>query len=227
VGVKPWNTIASAKSPDGTPIELCRRDDEYVIRAGGRDLMSSRANASEKVLATLGCAFVPPRGARVLIGGLGMGFTLRAALDRLSEDAEVRVAELSGDVIAWNRGPLAGLASNPCADPRVTVELSDVAVMVAKAGGERGFDAILLDVDNGPEAIAQSSNARLYSVKGLTKMAAALVGEGTLAIWSAGDAPELIRRMEEVGFAVEAHRVPSSRSGGRRNVIFVGRASAR
>ncbi|HET6921837.1 MAG TPA: hypothetical protein VFI16_01695, partial [Anaeromyxobacteraceae bacterium] len=145
--MQPWETIGRTRAPDGTALALARRGQEWVIRCGGRVLMTSRAHGSEDALAALALERARRRRT-ILIGGLGLGYTLRAALDRAPADARVVVAELVPEVVAWNRGPVAHLASRPLDDPRVRVQFRDVAAVVAEARG--AFDAILLDVDNAP-----------------------------------------------------------------------------
>ncbi len=161
VRVKPWVVLEETRSPDGTKLTLTRHVSEYVILANGERLMSSRMHGSEEALATFGCArastLVRPC---VLVGGLGMGFTLRAALDVLPPAALIVVAEFAPAVVEWNRGALAALASRPLDDPRVRVETCDVAAMM-RSSPDR-FDAVLLDVDNGPTALTALSNAGLY-----------------------------------------------------------------
>ncbi|HVB58297.1 MAG TPA: hypothetical protein VNE63_17960, partial [Candidatus Acidoferrales bacterium] len=159
--VKPLELLGQARSRDGTVLKLIRRSDEYIILANGKSLMSSRMHGSEEALATFACrearALEQPS---VLIGGLGMGFTLRATLDLLPPDAMVVVAELAPAVVDWNRGPLGLLAGEPLKDTRVRVEIDDVAVTLSSRLGQ--FDAVLLDVDNGPAAFTASNNAGLY-----------------------------------------------------------------
>src|SRR5688500_15289568 len=145
--MKPWELLGETRTPDGTTMTLTRRDTEYVILANGKSLMSSRMHGSEEALATFACARIGGREApRVLIGGLGMGFTLRATLDLLPQDGTVVVAELLPAVVEWNRGPLGPLAGHPLKDRRVRVEQGDVAVTLRSSANT--FDAILLDVDN-------------------------------------------------------------------------------
>ena len=164
--LKPWELLGEARMPDGTDMKLQRRDTEYVIFAGGKNLMSSRMHGSEEALATFGCARARTLEApRVLIGGLGMGFTLRATLDLLPSSATVVVAELQPAVVAWNRGPLGPLAGHPLNDRRVRLDEHDVAVSLR--GAKRRFDAVLLDVDNGPDAFTTTTNAGLYGDAGL------------------------------------------------------------
>jgi spermidine synthase len=216
--VKPWETVDSARAPDGTELVLARRGDEWAIRAGGGVLMSSRAHASEEALAAIALRRVP-RPRTVLLGGLGLGFTLRAALDRLPEDARAVVAELVPALVAWNRGPVAELAGRPLDDPRVRLQVGDVAGRIAEATG--AFDAILLDVDNGPSALVDAANDRLYGDRGVHACRDALRAGGVLAVWSAGSDVRYRERLERAGFEVEEEVVAAQRGGGRRHVIFV------
>src|SRR5258707_7647313 len=165
-------------------MKLVRRDDEYIILADGAILMSSRMHGSEEALATLGCERARTlERPSVLIGGLGMGFTLRATLDLLPSDATVVVAELVPAVVEWNRGPLGPLAKEPLKDRRVRVETGDVAVTLSSRLGQ--FDAVLLDVDNGPTAFTATNNAALYDNRGIAAARAAIKTEVDLAVWSA------------------------------------------
>jgi spermidine synthase len=158
----------------------------------------------------------------VLIGGLGMGFTVRAALDTLAADARVVIGELVPEVVAWNRGPLAPLAGAPLEDPRVEVIEGDVAALIGRARGS--YDAILLDVDNGPDAFTAPSNANLYGVPGLERARRALVSGGRLGVWSVEDDRAFTGRMRGVGFAVDQHRIAPHPSSGARHVLWIGRA---
>jgi spermidine synthase len=223
--VQPWQTLESARIPGGKELSLCRRGDEFVIRADGRELMSSRAHDSEEALALAVCAGLG--GApRVLVGGLGMGFSLRAALDQLPAKASVVVSELCPSVVDWVRGPLAPLAGNPLDDPRVLVTIGDVAETIREATPGR-FDAILLDVDNGPSAFTDPGNARLYTPRALAAARAALAPGGALAIWSSGTDRRFADRLARAGFVVETRRAPArGKQGGTRHTIFVGRTSA-
>jgi spermidine synthase len=218
--MQPWEIVDRAKAPDGAELQLARRGDEWVIRAAGRVLMSSRVHGSEEALAALALSRVP--GARtVLLGGLGLGFTLRAVLDRLAPDARAIVAELVPALVAWNRAPVAGLAGRPLDDPRVRLQPRDVLACAAEA--TRAFDAILLDVDNGPAPLAHAANARLYGMKGIRACADALKPCGVLAVWSAGPDDRYLERLEKAGLAAEARPVPgrSGSSKGVRHVVFV------
>ena len=180
----PWIELDSAKVPGGREeLRLKRRGSEFSIMLGANELMNSRLSGSEEALARLACARIGDRrGATVLIGGLGMGFTLRAALDELALDARVVVAELVPSVVAWARGPMAELFAGSLDDPRVNVREADVADLIASGNGV--YDAILLDVDNGPDGLSRSANDRLYDMQGLAAARAALAPGGVLAIWS-------------------------------------------
>ena len=218
----PFELLGRARTPDGTDLTLSRSGGEYVIQADGKDLMSSRMHGSEEALATLACRRArEEEEACVLVGGLGMGFTLRAALDLLPQDATIVLAELVPAVVDWNRGPLASLAGRPLDDRRVRVELGDVAVVLRAC--RRKFDAILLDVDNGPRAFAQAGNEALYDSEGLGAARSALKPGGVLAVWSAWDDRRFEHRLRYSGFAVETHRVRGrGKKGGPRHTIFLG-----
>jgi spermidine synthase len=216
--MQPWHTVESARAPDGTELVLARRGDEWAIRAAGHVLMSSRAHASEEALAAIALRRVA-RPRTVLLGGLGLGFTLRAALDRLPPDARAIVAELVPELVAWNRGVLAELAGRPLDDPRVRLQVGDVAGRIAEA--RSAFDAILLDVDNGPSALVHAANDRLYGDRGVSACRDALRTGGVLAVWSASSDAGYRERLERAGFDVEETPVAAQRSGGRRHVIFV------
>jgi len=220
--MKPWELLGEARMPDGTDMKLQRRDTEYVIFAGGKNLMSSRMHGSEEALATFGCARARTLDAPcVLIGGLGMGFTLRATLDLLPASATVVVAELQPAVVAWNRGPLGPLAGHPLNDRRVRLEEHDVAVSLRAA--KRRFDAVLLDVDNGPDAFTTSTNAGLYGDAGLACIRTALKPGGVLAVWSAWEDRKFEQRLRYNGFQVTVERVRARlKKGGPRHTIFVG-----
>jgi spermidine synthase len=203
-------------------MKLMRRVNEYIILANGKSLMSSRMHGSEEALATLACRRVRAMEQPcVLVGGLGMGFTLRATLDFLPSDAMVVVAELVPAVVDWNRGPLGPLAGHPLKDKRVRVDVVDVAVLLSSSPGR--FDAVLLDVDNGPAAFTGSDNARLYDDRGLASARAALKIGGVLAVWSARDDRKFEQRLRYGGFLVEVERVRGrAKKGGPRHTIFLG-----
>jgi len=203
-------------------MSLTRQDREYVILAGGKSLMSSRMHGSEEALATLAC-----REARaldepcVLIGGLGMGYTLRATLDLLPPEATVVVAELVPAVVEWNRGPLGPLAGHPLKDARVQIEVGDVAATLRSS--TRRFDAVLLDVDNGPAAFTASHNTRLYDDGGIAAVRSALKAGGVLAVWSAWEDRKFEQRLRYGGFTVHVERVRGRlKQGGPRHTIFLG-----
>jgi len=221
--ILPWELLGEARTPEGTHMTLTRRGSEYMILADGKDLMSSRMKGSEEELARVGCDLARKlESPCVLVGGLGMGFTLRATLDVLPAEATVVVAELMSSVVEWNRGPLGPLAKHPLADRRTKVSLGDVGVLLRESP-ER-FDAILLDVDNGPCAFTQDSNAGLYDNAGLIMIRAALRPGGVLAVWSAWDDRKFEHRLRHHGYAVETIHVRARlQKGGPRHTIFVGR----
>jgi spermidine synthase len=225
--MRPWQTVAEADAPDGQRLELRRRGHEFLIRAGGFDLMSSRDDSSARALATIGCAPLleaARSGAplRVLIGGLGMGYSLAAACEVLPADADIEVAELVAAVVEWNRGPLAELAGRPLDDPRVRVHVGDVAARIEAARGR--YDAILLDVDNGPDPLAHEHNAGLYGRRGLRAAHRALRGRGVYAVWSYSDAGPFRRELERAGFDAEVRPVDNrGRDRGRTHAIWLGR----
>jgi len=223
--VKPHELLAETRTPDGDLITLMRHGSEYIILASGKPLMSSRMHGSEEALAALGC-----RRARtlqqphVLIGGLGMGFTLRATLDLLPSDATVIVAELVPAVVEWNRSFLGPLAGYPLKDRRVRVDVGDVAASLGQTAGR--FDAVLLDVDNGPDAFTASRNAGLYNDRGLVAIRTALTAGGVLAVWSAWEDRKFEQRLRHHAFIVEVERVRGRlKKGGPRHTIFLGRTA--
>ena len=223
--VKPLELLGQAFSRDGTVLKLIRRSDEYVILANGKSLMSSRMHGSEEALATFGCLRARTiEQPRVLIGGLGMGFTLRTALDLLPPDALVVVAEIVPAVVEWNRGPLGPLAGDPLKDSRVRVEMDDVAITLSSRPSE--FDAVLLDVDNGPAAFAASNNAGLYDDRGIAIAFAALKMHGVLAVWSAREDRKFEQRLRHGRFVVEVERVRGRlNKGGPSHTIFLAHKS--
>lgn len=219
----PWEKLAVAEALDGKPLELRRRGDEYVIMADGQQLMSSEDESSSKDLARLGCAHLDRRApARVLVGGLGMGYTQRAALDCLGPRAVVELCELVEAVVEWNRRWLGALAGSPLDEKRTELHLEDVRRRIDAANGR--YDAILLDVDNGPTALAHKRNNALYSARGIEAAWRALKVGGVLAVWSFGDDKRFTARLEKQGFEVEVQRVHGSRKGrGRYHVIWTAR----
>ena len=219
--MKPIEVLARATTPDGEELKLWRRDGVWSLDVGGAELMSSRAHGSERALATLACAPIANRQRpRVLVGGLGFGFTLRAALDALPAAAEVVVAELFDLVIEANRGEAGALAGRPLDDPRTLLVQNDVHEALANGP----FDAILLDVDDGPAAFTLTRNRRLYSVTGLARIAHSLTPGGLLAVWSAGPDAAFLARLENAGFAARTESA-RGRDGGRgnRHTIFLAR----
>ncbi|QJQ96917.1 MULTISPECIES: hypothetical protein [Halomonadaceae] len=207
----------------GGELRLLRRNDEFSIRIAGKpgELMNSRLHGSEDALAELCCEPLKQRpGARVVVGGLGMGFTLAAALRSLGADAEVVVAELVSGVVEWNRGPLGMVAGNPLDDPRTTVSVGDVGALLRRE--PQGFDAIMLDIDNGPEGLTRQENDWVYSPRGLEAAQEALRPGGVLAIWSAGRDAGFSERLKRTGFSVEEREVRAHRPGkGARHVIWL------
>jgi spermidine synthase len=224
--VKPFELLSQAQAPDGTALKLVRRDDEYLILAGDKPLMSSRMHGSEEALAEAACRKARTlKHPQVLIGGLGMGFTLRAALRILPTQSTVVVVELVPAVVEWNRGPLGALAAYPLSDQRVRVEINDVAASMRLSPGQ--FDAILLDVDNGPAAFTVSNNAALYNDAGIENAYTALKSSGTLAVWSAREDKRFERRLRQAGFAVKVEGVSArGKSGGARHTIYLAYKSA-
>jgi len=221
--MKAWELLGTTRTPQDTDMRLTRRDDEYVILVDGRTLMSSRMHGSEEALATLGCEELrSAEQPRVLVGGLGMGFTLRATLDVLPSDAIVIVTELVPAVVEWNRGPLAPLAGHPLNDKRVRVEVGNVGFTLR--GNVDRFDAILLDVDNGPNAFTTPDNCGLYDNAGVAASYAALRTGGVLAVWSAWDDTKFEQRLRYHKFQVKVERVRGRlKKGGPRHTIFIGR----
>lgn len=221
----PWTLLDSAPVPGGEEMRLLRRGSEYSIRVGNYELMSSRSHGSEDELASRALARLrDPRNARVLVGGMGMGFTLAAVLRELGPRGEAVVAELVGAVVEWHRGPLAEVSRGALDDPRVTVRVDDV-VNVIRAE-RNGFDAILLDVDNGPRALTAEGNERLYSMAGLRRIADALRDGGVLAIWASGPDAAFMRRLGQAGF--DAEEIVSRGEGkrGARYLIWIARRRA-
>jgi spermidine synthase len=219
--VIPWIQLDSARLPDGSgKLRLKQRGTEFSIMLGSNELMNSRLSGSEQALARLSCARIRGRPKpEVLIGGLGMGFTLRAALAELGEDAKVTVVELVPAVVAWARGPMAELFGGSLDDPRVTICETDVARLIGS--DDAVYDAILLDVDNGPEGLTASANDGLYDRAGLAAARAALKPGGALAVWSSGPDSGFTRRLKQAGFAVEEVKVRAHGRRGARHVIWI------
>jgi spermidine synthase len=222
--MKPWETVDRTAAPDGAELVLARRDDEWVVRVAGHILMSSRVHGSEEALAAIALRGLEQRRA-ILVGGLGMGFTLRAALDRLPVDAKAVVVELVPGLVAWNRGPLSKLAGRPLDDARVRLQQGDVLPRIAESKG--AYDAILLDVDNGPATVAHAGNKKLYGEKGVRACAEALRAGGVLAVWSAGPDELYRERLERAGLEASEEIVPArAGAGGMRHVVIIGRKPA-
>lgn len=220
--MKKWTSLDKALTPDGKTISLEEHDGSYAIRVDGAMLMSTRQHASEERLAELACAHLKgKRHARVLIGGLGFGFTLRATLAAIAPDAAVVVAEILAAVIAWNRNPSLKLAADCMTDGRVTVLHQDVSETIREARG--GFDSIILDVDNGPAALSTEGNSRLYDRAGLKSARAALRPQGCLALWSVAPDPAFERLMTGAGFTVDRQRCRSRSNAGRWHTLYLGR----
>ena len=221
----PWLHLDSATMPGGGgELRLMRRGGEYSIMAGAIELMNSRLSGSEQALATLACAPLAGRAApHILIGGLGMGFTLRAALGVLGPGARVAVAELVPAVAAWARGPMASVFSGCLDDPRVDLQIRDVRALIGPAHAT--YDAILLDVDNGPSGLTRGANDGLYGDGGLREARRALRPAGVLAVWSATPDDRFVARLERGGFKVEERRVRAGTNGrGARHVIWLATA---
>lgn len=217
----PWVELGRAKVPGGGEFRLMQRGQEFTIFAGPIELMSSRQAGSEEAMANVAAERIGGRAkARVLIGGLGMGFTLRAALVAFRPDAELVVAELVPEIAgAWARGPLAAIHGASLDDPRVTLQLGDVGGLMARDAGK--FDAILLDVDNGPEGLSRPGNDRLYSHGGIAAAKAALRPGGMLAVWSVAPDPQFTRRLQQSGMQVEELKARAHGGKGARHVIWV------
>lgn len=208
----PRELIGVADVPGGPPLRLFRRGDDFMIVLERNELMSTRMRGSEVALGTMACDRLAGRAKpHLLIGGYGMGFTLRAVLGRLAADARVTVAELVPGIIDWARGPMADLTAGCLDDPRVTVAIADVAATIRQANA--AYDAILLDVDNGPDGLTRPANDSIYGNRGLAEAAAALRPGGVLAIWSAAPDPAFGRRLERAGFTVDTVRVRARENG--------------
>ena len=214
-----WETLDSAEIPGGGLLRLKRRGQEYSIMLGANELMNSRLSGSEEALATLTLARLGHTKPRVLIGGLGMGFTLRAALGVLGASATVTVAELVPAIVDWARGPMASLFAGCLDDPRVDLVVGDVGAVMSREAG--GFDAILLDVDNGPEGLSRQANDALYDHRGLSLAWKALRPKGVLAVWSSGPDSGFTRRLEQAGFKVEVVSTRARGKRGARHVIWL------
>jgi spermidine synthase len=218
----PWSVLDTAQVPGGGgELRLKQRGAEFSIMLDHNELMNSRLSGSEEALATIACEKIRRRKTpRILIGGLGMGFTLRAALVALGPDARIVVAELVPAVVAWARGPMAEVFGASLTDPRVSIREADVGEVIRSDAA--AFDAILLDVDNGPEGLTRKANDALYDLKGLGGARAALRPGGVLAVWSSGPNPKFTWRLRKAGFEVEEVRARANGSrGGARHVIWI------
>lgn len=219
----PWSLIDTAQIPggDGAALRLMRRGTEYSIMLGNNELMNSRLSGSEEALATRACERIrecPEPG--ILIGGLGMGFTLRAVLAAIGPKARIAVAELVPEVVAWARGPMADLHGDSLADPRVSIHEADVGQLIKAR--RASYDAILLDVDNGPEGLTRDANDSLYDLSGLGAAREALRPGGVLAVWSSGPDRSFSARLRRAGFRCEEINVRANgRRGGARHVIWI------
>jgi len=215
-----WEQIGAVSLVTGEEITLNRRGEELSVSVNDIVLMNSRSHYSEDQLAVLGCAHLATKaGARVLVGGLGMGYTLRAALDALPSDAIVEVAELLPEMVAWNRGPLGHLAAHPLDDPRTWVRTEDVRRTLASM--HEAYDAILLDIDNGPEGFTSHENDALYTDEGIRTIAGALKPSGVLAVWSAWEDGSFTNRLRAGGFHTRKKRMPARPKGNCIHVLWL------
>jgi spermidine synthase len=223
----PRTLIDTAQIPDSDEVlRLMKRGSEFSIMLGQNELMNSRLSGSEEALAKLACKRIGHTpAARMLIGGLGMGFSLRAALSELGPDAEIIVAELIPSVLSWAKGPMADVFGDCLADPRVRVRIADVRDVIGASVAT--FDAVVLDVDNGPEGLVREANEALYNTRGLKAARKALRPRGVLAVWSSGPNPKFGQQLREAGFDVEEIRIRANASGGgARHVIWLASLSA-
>ncbi len=208
-------------SPDGTRLELVEHDGEYVIKADDLPLMSTRMHFSEMELARLVCTKLKSN-AKVMIGGLGLGYTLRSALDLIPKDGVVVQVELVPEVIEWNKGPLGPFNNHPLKDTRTKIVQDDISKVIRQS--QNNYDSIMLDVDNGPSTLVNERNAWMYTNQGLQSIRNALKNKGKVAIWSANDEPRFISHMKRNGFLAERHHIQAHKGkGGIRHVIFTGR----
>jgi spermidine synthase len=223
--MNPWVLLDTIEVPgDGSIMKLYQRAFEFSISVKNEELMNSRMHGSEDALAELACRKVANRSnPRVLIGGLGMGFTLRAALNEMGNNAAIEVAELVPAVVQWNRTHLADLAERPLEDPRTIVHESDVGLVIKAATGK--YDAIMLDVDNGPDGLTHEGNDRLYTAGGIKAAKKALKPGGILGIWSAEPDPSFTKRLRGAGLKIEEITVRARKSKGRRHTIWLAEKS--
>ena len=216
----PRELIGTAQIPGGEELKLVRHGRDFIIMLGRNELMSSRMSGSEEALAIMTCERLKSRDApHILIGGYGMGFTLRAALKQLGPKAKLTVAELAPEIIDWARGPMSELCAGCLDDPRVKLIIDDVTRVIDKGAGR--YDAILLDVDNGPDGLVRDDNDKIYSRGGLERAKAALRPGGILAVWSAAPDDSFTRRLKNTGFAVDEVTVRARSNGkGPKHVIW-------
>lgn len=226
----PRETIATAAIPGGDTLTLISHGRDFIIMVGRGELMSSRMQFSEEQLAELTMERVGNPEPRILIGGYGMGYTLRAALARMGPDGRAVVAELVPEIVGWARGPMAEMTGQSLSDPRVEIEIADVADMITDAseGFTAPYDAILLDVDNGPDGLVRKENDRIYSRTGLARAREALRPGGVLAVWSAAPDPSFVRRLKGAGFETEELTVRARPNNkGPRHTIWFARPKKR
>ena len=222
--MKPRELLSTAQIPGGDELRLFKRDADFIIALGANELMSSRSSGSEEALALMTCDRLQGDAPHLLIGGYGMGFTLRAALARLGPKARCTVVELVPEIIDWARGPMAEMTAGCLDDPRVDLIMRDVSRAIG-AAEKRKYDAILLDVDNGPDGLTRAENDHIYSMHGLQEAKAALKPGGVLAIWSAHKHERFERRLKHGGFQVEEVMVRAGRNGkGARHIIWFAKA---
>jgi spermidine synthase len=219
--MNPWILLDKTNVPNnGGEMKLFQRAEEFSIKIGHEELMNSRVHASEDALSELACTRIAEReNPRILIGGLGMGFTLNAALKHLTKNARIVVGELVPAVVKWNQTHLAALADRPLKDRRVTVRETDIVILIKEATS--AYDAILLDVDNGPDGLTHESNDRLYTPEGLEAAKKALRPGGILAVWSAWPDKPFLKRLRAAGFKVEEIAVQGHGKAGRRDIIWL------
>jgi spermidine synthase len=221
--MKRATVLEQLKTADGSTMALIERDGEYAIRVNGRELMSTRHSFSEEQLGVVACqSLARAKRARVLIGGLGLGFTLRAALSQLGRDACVLVAELVPEVVAWNRNAAYPLAAASLSDPRTEIAIGDVADIIARSE-DASFDAIMLDADNQTTSMNTAGNTSLYHAAGLARVSRKLKRGGAVVYWSAGEDPQLVKRLSSSGFEVEVRRVRKHPTAGGYHLLFIGR----
>jgi len=218
--MKPWETLATATTPDGSRFELQRHDGNYVILADGYDLMTSYAHGSEDAMMSLACPR-PPADACILVGGLGMGYTVAATLKRLPSTGAVVVSEIVPEVVEWNRGDLGAVAGRPLDDPRVDLVVGDVAQVIRDS--ESRFDAVLLDVDNGVDSFSVKGNSWLYTPQGLNAAHRALRRGGALAIWSVGTSTAFESALYKAGFDPSTYPIRGHDDRGGHFSVLVGR----